>query len=108
MPQSNETVTLKLPSGESVDAIVPAGSSDAQVKALMQQKHPEFFKQSVAPTQMEQQLNKEAEPWRKVSTSAGLLSQAKDVPGAIWQGLKNIPQGLAGMADALTNPMGAA
>src|SRR5215475_13946697 len=44
-PQSTETVTLQLPSGESVDAVVPSGMSDDQVRTLMQQKHPEFYQQ---------------------------------------------------------------
>lgn len=39
----SETVTIRLPSGEEVDAIVPSGMSDDQVRGLMQQKHPEFF-----------------------------------------------------------------
>ncbi len=41
--QANETVTVKLPSGEEVDAVVPAGMTDQQVAGLMRQKHPEFF-----------------------------------------------------------------
>jgi hypothetical protein len=45
---NNETVTLRLPSGEMVDAIVPAGSSDEQVKQLMRAKHPEFFSTDTA------------------------------------------------------------
>lgn len=40
---NNETVTLKLPSGEMVDAVVPAGYSDAQVKLLMQMKRPDLI-----------------------------------------------------------------
>jgi hypothetical protein len=43
-----ETVTLQLPSGESVDALVPQGMKDEDVKSLMQQKHPEYF-QKAAP-----------------------------------------------------------
>lgn len=39
----NETVTLKLPSGEEVDAIVPEGLDDAGVKALVRMKHPDLF-----------------------------------------------------------------
>lgn len=41
---SNETITLRLPSGEEVDAIVPSGMDDKQVQALMRQKHPEYFR----------------------------------------------------------------
>lgn len=40
---SNETVSLKLPSGEMVDAVVPAGYSDQQVKLLMQMKRPDLI-----------------------------------------------------------------
>jgi hypothetical protein len=42
MPDT-ETVTLKLPSGEEIDAIVPSGLDDAGVKSLMQMKHPELI-----------------------------------------------------------------
>src|SRR2546427_2661131 len=42
-----ETVTLKLPSGEEVDFIVPAGLSDAAVKTFVLSKRPDFF---VSPT----------------------------------------------------------
>lgn len=50
MPGDDETVTLKLPSGEEVDAIVPSGMSDDQVHDLMKQKHPEYFQeQTPAP-----------------------------------------------------------
>jgi len=52
MAEATETVTLKLPSGEEVDAIVPSGMSDSQVHDLMKQKHPEYFR---APSQPEQQ-----------------------------------------------------
>ena len=47
MPNDKETVTLKLPSGETVDVIVPSGLDDSQVKALLRQKRPELF----GPTQ---------------------------------------------------------
>lgn len=40
---NNETVTLRLPSGEEVDALVPSGMSDGQIHDLMRQKHPEYF-----------------------------------------------------------------
>lgn len=40
---ATETVTLKLPSGEMVDAIVPAGLDDAGIKSLMRMKHPDVF-----------------------------------------------------------------
>src|SRR5215468_7013172 len=45
MPQNanTETVTLKLPSGEMVDFVVPAGLSNDQVKSLAQKKLPEEF-----------------------------------------------------------------
>lgn len=38
-----ETVSLKLPSGEEVDAIVPAGLDDAGVKSLVRMKQPDIF-----------------------------------------------------------------
>ena len=50
MPETatTETVTVRLPSGEEVDALVPSGMSDEQVHGLMQQKHPEYFTQTKA------------------------------------------------------------
>lgn len=38
-----ETVTLKLPSGESVDFVVPGGMSDAEVKTYVLSKRPDLF-----------------------------------------------------------------
>jgi polyhydroxyalkanoate synthesis regulator phasin len=38
-----ETVTLKLPSGESVDFVVPSGMSDAAIKTLALSKRPDLF-----------------------------------------------------------------
>jgi hypothetical protein len=81
MANGSETVTLKLPTGESVDAIVPAGSSDAQIKALMQQKHPEFFKQ---PTQA---------PIQQTKPIPGAPSGLPGVPQAIPEGLQSQPPG---------------
>lgn len=47
---ANETVTLKLPSGESVDFMVPGGMSDAEVKTFVLSKRPDLFQsQSPAP-----------------------------------------------------------
>jgi hypothetical protein len=40
---SNETVSLKLPSGEMVDAIVPAGLNDDQVRLIMRMKRPDLL-----------------------------------------------------------------
>jgi len=54
------------------------------------------------------QIEQEAGPWRKATTGAGLWEQAKEVPGAIWQGLKNIPAGVAGMAEFANNPIASA
>jgi hypothetical protein len=45
----NETVTLKLPSGEMVDVIVPAGLSDAAIRTLALSKRPDLF-QSQEPS----------------------------------------------------------
>jgi hypothetical protein len=52
----SETVTLRLPSGEEVDAIVPAGMSDEGVRGLMRQKHPEFFPSTVSDSMRDQAL----------------------------------------------------
>ena len=41
--QSNETVSLKLPTGEMIDAVVPGGLSDEDVKSYVQMKRPELF-----------------------------------------------------------------
>lgn len=43
-----ETVTLKLPSGESVDFIVPGGLSDAEVKTFVLSKRPDLFQQQAS------------------------------------------------------------
>jgi hypothetical protein len=43
MANATETVTLKLPSGEAVDFIIPAGLSDAQAKGFVFSKRPDFF-----------------------------------------------------------------
>jgi hypothetical protein len=40
---NNDTITLKLPTGEMVDAIVPAGLSDDQVKSYVRMKRPDLF-----------------------------------------------------------------
>ena len=40
---NNETVSLKLPSGEMVDAVVPAGLNDDQVRVLMRMKRPDLL-----------------------------------------------------------------
>lgn len=40
-----ETVTLKLPSGESVDFVVPGGMSDSEVKTFVLSKRPDLFQQ---------------------------------------------------------------
>src|SRR3990167_5928819 len=54
MPQNKtETVTFKLPSGEMVDAIIPAGMSDAEAKAFMVAKKPDLFRTSSARTPQE-------------------------------------------------------
>ncbi len=41
--QSNETVSLKLPTGEMIDAVVPGGLSDEDVKSYVQMKRPDLF-----------------------------------------------------------------
>ena len=51
MADGTETVTLKLPSGEMVDAVVPAGMPDAAIQNMMRAKHPEFFQSAPAPQQ---------------------------------------------------------
>src|SRR3989442_10338850 len=38
-----ETVTLVLPSGEQIDAIVPAGMSDAEIKVYTLSRRPDLF-----------------------------------------------------------------
>ena len=38
-----ETVTLRLPSGEEIDAVVPAGLSDAAVRVYALSKRPDLF-----------------------------------------------------------------
>jgi hypothetical protein len=38
-----ETVTLRLPSGEEIDAVVPAGLSDAEIKVYTMAKRPDLF-----------------------------------------------------------------
>lgn len=40
---SNETVTLRLPSGEEIDAIVPSGLGDSDVKSYVQMRRPDLF-----------------------------------------------------------------
>lgn len=40
---SNETVRLKLPSGEMVNVVVPSGMPDEAIKSLLRTRHPEFF-----------------------------------------------------------------
>lgn len=42
MPET-ETVTLRLPSGEEIDAVVPAGLSDAAIKVYTLSKRPDLF-----------------------------------------------------------------
>ena len=54
--QNNETVTLRLPSGEDVDAIVPSGYSDDQVRDLMKMKHPELVGPPGATSKNAQQV----------------------------------------------------
>lgn len=48
MPNGNESVDVKLPSGETITAVVPSGWSDEQIHANLLAKHPEFFRQSEA------------------------------------------------------------
>lgn len=43
MADNTETVTLKLPTGEEVDAIVPAGMSDDEIKTRTKLKYPDMF-----------------------------------------------------------------
>jgi hypothetical protein len=40
---NTETVTLRLPSGEEIDAVVPAGLSDSQIRAWTVSKRPDLF-----------------------------------------------------------------
>src|SRR5713226_8302923 len=63
-----ETVTLKLPSGEEVDFIVPAGLSDAAVKTFVLSKRPDFF---VSPGKSLQGLAGPTQPFITMDT-AGL------------------------------------
>jgi hypothetical protein len=46
---NTETVTLRLPSGEEIDAVVPAGMSDAQIKAYTVSKRPDLFAKAGVP-----------------------------------------------------------
>lgn len=50
MPNDKETVTLRLPSGENVDFVVPGGMSDAEVRTFVLSKRPDLFKPVTAPT----------------------------------------------------------
>lgn len=59
----NESVDVKLPTGETVTAVVPTGWSDAQIHANLMMKHPEFFQS-------------------KTEQTLGLISPAGRVPSA--------------------------
>jgi hypothetical protein len=53
---SRETVTLQLPSGELIDADVPAGLSDQEINSRMHQQHPEFYPVQVSDSMRDQAL----------------------------------------------------
>lgn len=81
-PKTNtETVTLTLPSGESVDAVVPSGLSDMQVRRMLYQKHPDLFRPGMPPTaQPEMKTN----PWPGVvKGAASTLPVAGGIGGAV-------------------------
>src|SRR4051812_37453861 len=44
MADQTETVTFQLPSGESIDAVIPAGLSDGAAKTYMLSRRPDLFK----------------------------------------------------------------
>lgn len=51
MPDNTETVQVKLPSGEMINAVIPAGMDDASAKAYMTSKRPDLFGQQQTPQQ---------------------------------------------------------
>src|SRR6267154_3705461 len=83
MADSTETVTLRLPSGEEVDAVVPAGMEHDQISALMQKKHPDYFPppefHAAKPNIPELAPNPPAAPAPSTSTPA---------LGRFWEGAK--------------------
>jgi hypothetical protein len=110
---NKETVTMRLPSGEEIDAIIPAGLSDDQAKSLMRMKRPDLFG---APAGMPKPPNPLADAAAKAPAGIGydrlgpipdtLVTRIgrrieqnfnpKQIPAAadaITAGLKNIKEG---------------
>ena len=98
----SETVTLRLPSGEEVDAIVPAGMSDEGVRGLMRQKHPEFFPSTVSDSMRDQALKSIPRPTVPMNqqymiggepiepTGTHVLNEAKDFAKGAIQGAADV------------------
>lgn len=97
----NETVTLRLPTGEEVDGIIPGGLSDDQAKSYMQMKRPDVFGPPAGIKAPQQQPMQQVDITGK---SQNPQAQFAGLPGA-WgnrpvQGKDLIPGSIAGGAAA--------
>jgi hypothetical protein len=78
-----EAVDLKLPSGELVTAIVPAGYSDDQVRTLMRVKRPDLY-----PGQLPAPMPKPPNPIDQEPESTG--QQIRNVLGGMAKGMYDV------------------
>jgi hypothetical protein len=78
-----ETVTLRLPSGEEIDAVVPAGMSDAEIRVFTMAKRPDLFeKLRKSPGQPLAAMSGAAQPSPQMQGS-GLANAFFSVPNAM-------------------------
>ena len=108
---SNETVSLKLPSGELVDAVVPPGLSDDQVRVLIRMKRPDLISPPPAAQGIPQGLQgaplqqrfpivpQQGEDFSQTmqrAAQAGKTVTPEELQGQAIQGAKMAPAVLAG------------
>jgi hypothetical protein len=82
-----ETVTLRLPSGEEFDAVVPAGMSDAQIKAYTVSKRPDLFAAAGKPLPGLSQPARPPLPQLSPSEEMPLSQASEDAKGDVWRTL---------------------
>lgn len=77
-PTTNtETVTMRLPSGEEIDGVVPAGLSDDEVKSYVRMKRPDLFG---APAGIQSPANPMDQYTQEHSPAAGVAAMSGGTP----------------------------
>jgi hypothetical protein len=85
-----ETVTLRLPSGEEIDAVVPAGLSDAAVRIYALSKRPDLFASLGRPLKGLSQPAQGQLPQLSPSEEMPLSQASEDAKGNVGQTLAEL------------------